>query len=119
MPQLFVRVELRGNPTVEIYQRLHALMQSMNWFQTIAQVPAPDPYPYLSLLGGSRVPPTLSAPLLPSTVALPHATYQGTGYEPLDIPLLARTIKQTIEQQVWTRALVLVVEANRWSQTEG
>lgn len=33
MALVFIRVELRGNPSGEIYERLHAHMEKRNWYR--------------------------------------------------------------------------------------
>jgi hypothetical protein len=35
MAQLFARIELRGTPGEAGYERLHAHMESLNWYRTI------------------------------------------------------------------------------------
>ena len=35
MAHLFIRVELRGSPGWEDYEKLHAFMETKNWFRTI------------------------------------------------------------------------------------
>ena len=93
MALLFARVELRGTPGEEVYQQLHAHMESQHWHKTIT---------------GKR------------EVSLPHATYQGTtNTDALDIAELATNLKSGIESQVWTKALVLIVQATNWAQTAG
>jgi hypothetical protein len=92
MYQLFARVELRGSPSAEIYQRLHDYMRGLNWFTTIT---------------GS------------STSTLPHATYQAVCSAAPDVLARAKQLKLGIEANVWTSALVLVVEATNWAESAG
>ena len=35
MAQLFARIELRGTPGEPVYERLHAHMESLNWYRMI------------------------------------------------------------------------------------
>jgi hypothetical protein len=94
MIQLFARVELRGTPSAEIYQRLHNHMLTLNWYTHIS---------------GSGV-----------TVALPHATYQAKmETPPADLRIYANELKSGIEANVWTKALVLVAITASWWVTEG
>lgn len=54
------------------------------------------------------------------TTKLPHATYQATRpVSPPDLLVFALDLKKNIEANVWTRALVLVVESINWAETAG
>ena len=91
MSQLFARVELRGKPTEEVYQQLHDYMESLNWFRTITG----------TLITG-----------------LPHATYQATFSDPPpDLAKMASDFRSTIESKIWTKAIVLIIQANHWAQS--
>jgi hypothetical protein len=92
MYQLFARVELRGNPSVEIYQKLHEYMKGQYWYTTITGT---------------------------ATATLPHATYQATYTTKPEVLAIANQLKAGIESNVWTRALVLVIEASYWAETAG
>jgi hypothetical protein len=93
MAQLFARVELRGDPGEDVYQRLHAYMESMHWYRNIT---------------GTR------------EVTLPHATYQATtNTDAPGIAKMADTIKSGIESQIWTKAIVLMIQSTTWAQTAG
>lgn len=86
MAQIFIRVELRGNPKAEDYDRLHEFMATKNWYRQINR----------------------SA----GVSMLPHATYQGSSdTAPVDI---ARALKTSIESQAWNSAVVLVMAASLW-----
>jgi hypothetical protein len=85
---LFARIELRGSPSSEIYQRLHQHMSGLNWYPTISG--------------------TNPGSLQPITAALPHATYQATfAIAPTDLLQLGNSLKDGIEKNVWTKALIL------------
>jgi hypothetical protein len=92
MSQLFARIELRGTPNEDVYNKLHAYMEAKNWFRTIT---------------GTK------------TVALPHATYQATSGEAPELLKIANALKAEIESQIWTKALVLVVQTVNWAITAG
>jgi hypothetical protein len=89
MPQLFARVELRGDPTGKDYENLHALMKKNFWYQSIT---------------GNR------------TTDLPHATYQATANTIPDVSRLANDLQSKIESEVWTKAIVLVIDALSWAE---
>ena len=86
MAQMFIRIELRGDPSKQDYDNLHAYMENNNWYRRIN-----------GLAGGS---------------ALPHAMYQGTSEN--SATSIASALKKGVEANVWTRAIVLVVPAQAW-----
>jgi hypothetical protein len=90
MAQLFARVELRGTPGEETYQKLHQYMFSKNWFQQI------------------------------NGYDLPHATYQANSVaaEP-NLMAMANELKTEIERRIWTKALILMVRSADWAKTAG
>jgi hypothetical protein len=92
MPVLFARVELRGTPTEATYEKLHAHMYNLNWYQNL--------------------------PGYPKT-PMPHAMYQASFDQLPDTSTVASALKQGIEKSVWTRALVLVIRESHWAQTAG
>jgi len=93
MSQLFARVELRGTPGETIYEKLHAHMESLYWYQTIGS---------------------------PQTVSLPHATYQATfPSDTPDVMAIANELKSVIESKIWVGALVLVIQSVNWAKTAG
>ena len=88
--QLFARVELRGTPGEDIYNRLHAYMAGKNWYQSINQA------------------------------ELPHATYQATfSLDAPNLMEIGNTLKADIERTIWTKALILVIRAGDWGKTAG
>lgn len=86
MAQIFIRVELRGDPSKQDYDNLHAYMETMNWYRKI-----------IGSAGEST---------------LPHAMYQGNSEK--DTSSIAAALKDGIEANVWTRAIVLVISAQTW-----
>jgi len=87
MARIFIRIELRGNPTYQDYQNLHAYMEGKNWYRAIH-----------GTAGQSM---------------LPHAMYQGTSdAEPAKI---ASALRSGIQTEVWTVAIVLVIHALNWA----
>jgi hypothetical protein len=91
MSQLFARIELRGTPSEQTYEKLHAYMKSQNWLQDIT---------------GS------------ATISLPHGTYQAkfASDEP-DTLAIAKALRTYIEANIWTKAIVLVIRSAHWAQT--
>lgn len=88
MSQLFARVELLGRPSEEVYNRLHAQMESLCWYRQI---------------DGKN---------------LPHATYQATSFaESPDLMSIAESLKATIEKSIWTKSLVLVIRSADWAKS--
>jgi hypothetical protein len=90
MAQLFARVELRGTPDLDAYEMLHAHMSSRYWHRTIQ-----------------------------GTIAckLPQATYQATTYgDHPDIMTMANELKRSIEQSVWAKAMVLIIQSTNWAE---
>lgn len=92
MVTLFARVELRGTPTEAIYEKLHAHMRSLNWYQNLPDNP-------------KRL--------------MPHAMYQASYTAEPDVMSIANFLKSQIETNVWTKALVLVIKQSFWAQTTG
>jgi hypothetical protein len=91
MSQLFARIELRGNPSLEVYQRLHDYMESLNWLRTIS---------------GTK------------TTGLPHATYQATFTAPSpDLLKMATDFRTEIEAKIWTKTVVLIIQSSNWAQS--
>jgi hypothetical protein len=92
MPVLFARVELRGTPTEAVYEKLHAHMKSLNWYQYLPGNP---------------------------NKLMPHAMYQASFSAEPDVAAVADKLKSQIETYVWTKALVLVIKQSYWAQTAG
>jgi len=87
MAHLFVRVELRGNPSGQDYENLHAYMEKNNWYRKIQGT------------AGESL--------------LPHAMYQGNSDKVL--PATTAALRKGIETNVCTNAIVLIISANNWS----
>jgi hypothetical protein len=92
MAQYFIRVELKGSPSGENYENLHALMANNNWSQTIT-----------GMSNGKSV-----------LVNLPHATYQGTSDAGAFV--LADALKMTIIDKIWKNPIVLAMVVTHWAQ---
>jgi hypothetical protein len=87
MAHLFIRVELRGDPSGQDYDNLHGYMEKNNWYRKIQGT------------AGESI--------------LPHAMYHGNSEN--DIPTITGALKQGIQANVWTQAIVLVISAESWS----
>jgi hypothetical protein len=84
---LFIRVELRGTPSWQDYENLHAYMEENNWHRTIQGT------------AGESV--------------LPHAVYHGQSEN--DISTITSALRKGIEANIWTQAIVLTISAETWS----
>jgi len=84
---LFIRVELRGSPSGQDYENLHAYMEKNNWYRKIQ-----------GTAGEST---------------LPHAMYHGNSDN--EISGIVSSLRKAIEAKVWTQAVVLIVSAETWS----
>lgn len=87
MAHLFIRVELRGEPSRQVYDNLHAYMEANNWNRTIR---------------GTR-----------GVSTLPHATYHGNSDN--QISAVSTALRNGIQKNVWTQAVVLVMSADNWA----
>ena len=87
MAHLFIRVELRGTPSKQDYDNLHAYMERNNWFRTIS-----------GTAGQST---------------LPHAMYHGNSDE--SVSAIATALRSGIQGSVWTVAVVLIISAETWA----
>jgi hypothetical protein len=87
LAHLFIRIELRGSPSREDYENLHAYMEKNNWHRKIQ-----------GTVGES---------------ILPHAMYHGNSDN--DISTITSALRQGIQANVWTKAIVLVISAQTWS----
>lgn len=87
MAHLFIRVELRGTPSWQDYENLHAYMEENNWHRTIQGT------------AGESV--------------LPHAVYHGQSEN--DISTITSALRKGIEANIWTQAIVLTISAETWS----
>jgi hypothetical protein len=90
MPYVFARVELRGEPTKDTYDKLHAFMKGKNWVQHLPGKP---------------------------TKPMPHAMYQGSYAAKPNLSAVVDELKKSIEANVWTRAFVLLIEETTWAQS--
>jgi hypothetical protein len=92
MASFTIRVELRGNPTYEQYERLHLLMANFGFYKTI-----------------NGVNPSGTA----TTFNLPTGTYYGayTG-TPSDVRSLITT---PIKTQIQASILVFIAETVNWA----
>jgi hypothetical protein len=87
LAHLFIRVELRGTPSRQDYENLHAYMENNNWHRKIQGT------------AGESV--------------LPHAMYQGNSDK--DISAVTSALRKGIQTDVWTQAVVLIISAQTWS----
>jgi hypothetical protein len=92
MPNYAIRVELRGNPSTERYESLHALMATHGFGRTVTGV---------DKAGNS------------TTVDLPHATYYGSSDS--DCPSLRDSIAASIRNKVQQAIVVFVVQSQTWA----
>ena len=87
MPMFFCRVELRGNPPSDAYERLHAFMQAAGFYRNISD-------------SASR------------KFQLPHAMYFVNGqYVLANVQDAALKAARQVQQDI----LVLTVQAADWS----
>jgi hypothetical protein len=87
MAHLFIRVELRGNPSWQDYDNLHTFMEKNRWYRKIQ-----------GTAGES---------------ALPHAMYHGNSDN--DISTITNALRKGIETSVWNPVIVLIISAETWS----
>jgi hypothetical protein len=89
MRQVIIRVELKGDPSGDVYKQLHSYMSIQNKWETKIESEK-------------------------GSMNLPHAMYSGsTDLEPLD---LAVKLKERIESAIWKSAIVLIIDWHRWGQ---
>ena len=91
LTSVIIRIELRGDPSGEVYKRLHTYMQGeLSW-----QI-------HLTSDDGG-------------VIGLPHAMYSGsTEVTTLD---LAKRLRDQITQNIWLKgAIVLVMKVSDWGQ---
>jgi hypothetical protein len=87
-----IRVELKGNPTYQEYQTLHALMARMGFSQTIDGV---------DTRGNQRA------------FDLPHAVYYGSSQA--DVGTVRTSVATAVKAQVQNDIIVFVVQAATWA----
>jgi hypothetical protein len=86
MAQLIARIELRGNPSAEVYEKLHLLMKTRGWNQQISSTQG--------------------------EISLPHAMYQvESDKNPVDLSI---SIHKQVKDEVWTKPVVLVMAVANW-----
>ncbi len=92
MPDYAVRVELRGHPSAEEYQTLHALMARKGFAQSIAGV---------DTQGNQR------------RFSLPHAVYYGSSSA--DCAAVRDSVLSAVKAEVKNDVIVFAVQAETWS----
>ena len=92
MPNFAVRVELRGYPTREQYDTLHALMARRGFHQTIAGV---DPQ------GNQK------------RFNLPHAVYYGASTD--NCAAVQGAVATAVKAQIQQDIIVFAVQAETWA----
>jgi hypothetical protein len=92
MPNFAIRVELRGNPTREQYDTLHALMARKGFLQTVDGVDSQ---------GKAK------------RFALPHATYYGASTA--SCGAVRDDVGAAIRAQIQNDIIVFVVQAETWA----
>jgi hypothetical protein len=90
MPNYAIRVELRGNPTREQYDALHALMKQKGFYQ------------YVDGTSNGK----------PKRADLPHATYYGSSTS--NCSVVHDTVSKAVQSQIQQNIIVFVVEASTW-----
>lgn len=92
MPSYAIRVELRGNPSAERYESLHALVARLGFGRTVTGVDKEDS---------------------PSTVNLPHATYYGSSTS--DCSPVRNTVQAAIKAEIQQDIVMFVVQVATWA----
>jgi uncharacterized protein involved in propanediol utilization len=87
-----IRVELRGNPSFQQYQNLHALLAKMGFGQTIKG---------LNIQGQT------------ASFNLPHAVYFGSSTA--DISAVRNNVVTAIKSQIQQDIIVFVVQSGTWA----
>ena len=92
MPNYVVRVELRGNPSYDEYESLHALMAQKGFQQIVAGT---------DNQGNNK------------RFSLPHATYYGSSNN--ECSSVRDSISQAIKGQIQQDIIVFVVQSQTWA----
>lgn len=92
MADYAIRVELRGNPSREQYEALHALMARGGFYQTIRG---------------------LDAQGNPQNYNLPHAVYYGASQQ--GCGAVRDWVRDRVKAEVQQDIIVFVVEAVHWA----
>jgi hypothetical protein len=87
LAHLFIRIELRGSPSGQDYDNLHAYMEKNNWHRKIT---------------GSA-----------GESTLPHAMYHGDCDK--ELSAIASALRTGIQTNVWKQAVILVMSAENWA----
>ena len=81
-----IRVQLKGDPTYEQYEKLHDLMQKLGYGRTVTGKTTRD---------------------------LPHATYYGQSSD--DIGTVRDKVQAKVKAQVQDKILVFVAQTETWA----
>ena len=92
MADFAIRVELKGNPSVETYNKLHALMAKKGFGQTIGG---------FDLKGNA------------GTFNLPHAMYYGSSTDLCSA--VAESVAKDVRAQIQNDIIVFAVQAATWA----
>jgi len=92
MASYAIRVELRGNPSYEQYETLHALMAKRGFYQTIDGVDG----------SGNQ-----------KTFNLPHAVYYGSSNS--SCGTVRDQIRDAVKSEVQNNIIVFVAEVRNWA----
>ena len=93
MAHFIARVELKGDPPRQLYEKLHALMAEVGFVQTITGTHI-DTEQYIES-------------------ALPHATYYGTST--LETEMLKESLANRIRKSIQPKIDILVVRFDQWA----
>jgi hypothetical protein len=92
MANFTIRVELRGNPSAEEYEKLHALMAQLGYGRTVAGIDNEG---------------------TPVTVALPHATYFGSSSS--SVGDVRNSMGNRIKQSIQNNIVLFVAQTETWA----
>lgn len=89
---VIIRVELRGDPDWDVYDKLNGLMRENNWDTVLTSDDG-------------------------TVVNLPHAVYAGSTEDAL--LELSNGLRDNINESIWDEGcIVLVVECAEWAQSD-
>jgi len=92
MAEIFIRVELRGEPTGDVYDELHEYMEDENnWSRTIDSSEG--------------------------VIDLPTAMYHGNSN--MELLELVEALQDYIESNIWDDAVVMAIETGEWALSGG
>jgi hypothetical protein len=92
MADFAIRVELRGDPSADTYEELHALMAKKGFKQTISG---------FDLNGKS------------ATFNLPHAVYYGSSTA--SCSAVAESVSKAVRAEIQDKCIVFAVQAETWA----